>query len=49
LILSDVWSDWDEPNDSRSSRSQAANDVVASSFCEVTANDRFRLLQRCDR
>ena len=49
LVLSDVWSDWDEPNDSRNSRSQDANDVVTSSFCEVTRNDRFRLMQRCDR
>jgi hypothetical protein len=49
LILSDVWSDWDEPNDSRTARSQAANEVVSSSFCEVTANERFTLLQRCER
>ncbi len=47
LILSDAWSGWDEPNDSRMGRSQAANDVVREEFCVVLDAGTFLLYRRC--
>ncbi|MGI9577789.1 MAG: hypothetical protein ACR2OH_06300 [Microthrixaceae bacterium] len=49
LILSDAWSGWDEPNDSRDGRSEAPNEVVAEQFCTVLDAQTFQLLGRCDR
>ncbi len=46
LILSDAWSGWDEPNDSRMGRSQAANDVVREEFCVVLDAGTFLLPRR---
>ena len=48
LILSEAWADWDEPNTSRYSRSQAANEVVEERYCTVTSTPTFSLLRRCD-
>ena len=48
LILSDTWSDWDEPNDSREFGPDAPNRVVARDFCRVRSYDGFFvLLRRC--
>jgi len=48
LILSNVWSGWDEPNDSRVVGPSAPNDEVARSFCLVHDYDNlFRLYHRC--
>ncbi|MEJ7585250.1 MAG: hypothetical protein WKF43_14485 [Acidimicrobiales bacterium] len=46
LILSDTWSDWDEPNDSRRFGSDLPNRVVARSFCLVSSYDTFFFLYR---
>jgi len=47
LILSDSADLWEEPNDSRFSRSQRPNEVVAEQYCEVVAAGGFTLLRRC--
>lgn len=49
LILSDVWSTWDEPNDSRVFGPAEPNQVVRDDFCPVTTTKSFQLLERCDR
>jgi hypothetical protein len=56
LILSDVWSGWDEPNDSRIDGPDEPNQVVRDEFCLVdefrTGEDqklRYQLYRRCDR
>ena len=55
LILSDVWSGWDEPNDSRIDGPDEPNQVVRDEFCLVeefrTGEDqklRYQLYRRCD-
>jgi hypothetical protein len=48
LILSDAWSGWDEPNDSRKSGSEIPNEVVEEMFCEVLDAGTFVLYGRCD-
>lgn len=48
LILSDVWSNWDEPNDSRVHGPDEPNQVVRDRFCTVVENDSFELLGRCE-
>jgi hypothetical protein len=53
LILSNVWSNWDEPNASRDPGSDEPNEVVEELFCEVGRyGDRdgapwFHLMRRC--
>jgi len=53
LILSNVWSNWDEPNTSRDPGSNEPNEVVDELFCEVGRyGDRdgapwFHLYRRC--
>jgi len=48
LILSDTWSDWDEPNDSRVFGPGEPNRVVDRAFCRVGAYDGyFFLYRRC--
>lgn len=55
LILSNVWSNWDEPNDSRKIGSNRPNEVVQREFCEVgafghlgtTNQPLFELYRRC--
>jgi hypothetical protein len=50
LILSDTWSDWDEPNDSREFGSDAPNRVVERDFCLVGSyDDYFELHAHRDR
>jgi hypothetical protein len=47
LIQSDVWSGWDEPNDSVVAGSDEPNQVVEDHFCLVEDAKTFRLLHRC--
>ena len=47
LIQSDVWSNWDEPNDSVLAGSEAPNRVVARHYCRVLDAGKFSLLRRC--
>lgn len=54
LILSNIWSNWDEPNDSSRYGSDAANQVVRDDFCLVDRFGRtdagqplFELYRRC--
>ena len=48
VVLTAVWDDWDEPNDSRLVGSDEPNQVLRDSFCEVgTYGGLFRLLERC--
>ncbi len=50
LILSDTWSDWEEPNDSRDFGPDGPNRVVERKFCLVGSYDGyFELHERCDR
>ena len=49
LVLSRSAAEWTEPNTSAESRSQAANQVVEESFCEVLDTETFVLMGRCDR
>jgi hypothetical protein len=49
LILSSVWDDWDEPNDSRIPGSNEPNEVVDELFCEVgDFGGLYRLMARCE-
>jgi hypothetical protein len=49
LILSSVWDEWDEPNDSRIAGSNEPNEVVAEQFCEVgDFGGLYRLMEKCD-
>jgi hypothetical protein len=47
LIQSDVWSAWNEPNDSVVAGSPAPNRVVRRDYCRVLDAGKFRLLERC--
>ncbi|CAB4532225.1 unannotated protein [freshwater metagenome] len=47
LILSDVWSDWSEPNTSSGSGSPVPNQVVKDHYCKVTEANMFSLYRRC--
>jgi hypothetical protein len=59
LVLSDQWSRWNEPNDTRKFGPDRPNEVVRSRFCEVTptADERvpgdevqvFTVFRRCGR
>lgn len=50
LVLSRVWDDWDEPNDSRVFGSDEPNAVVEQQFCEVGEFERLYVLyEKCDR
>ncbi len=47
-ILSSVWKDWSEPNDSRFAGSDAANKVLARDFCKVgDYGGLYLLYKRC--
>ncbi len=47
-ILSSVWKDWSEPNDSSTPGSDAANRVLRRHFCEVgDYGGLYRLYRRC--
>jgi hypothetical protein len=55
LILSGVWANWDEPNDSRRYGSDLPNEIVRAQFCQVGSYGRrddgggplFELWRRC--
>jgi hypothetical protein len=48
VILSSVWDDWDEPNDSRVVGSDEPNQVLRRRFClEETYEELFELYRRC--
>lgn len=49
LILTSVWDDWNEPNDSKEYGPSEPNQVVRSSFCVRFKSDEYRLYERCDR
>jgi hypothetical protein len=48
-ILSAVWKDWDEPNDSRTFGSDVPNQVLRRDFCHVASygNGLYELYRRC--
>lgn len=47
VILSDVWSNWDEPNTSRDFGPNDANLVIKDRFCAVEETHFFKLLRPC--
>jgi hypothetical protein len=47
VILSEQWSSWREPNDSRRFGSGLANRVVRNEFCPIVRRGPFTLLRRC--
>lgn len=48
VILSSIWQDWTEPNDSRNFGSDASTKVLARDFCQVgTYLDRYQLYRKC--
>jgi hypothetical protein len=50
LVLSSVWDNWDEPNDSRELGSNEPNEVVDSDFCLLGEyRGQYELYERCDR
>ena len=50
LILSSVWSTWDEPNNSRRLGPDTANQVVRTDFCLVgDFGPHYKLYRRCHR
>jgi hypothetical protein len=50
-ILSSVWNDWEEPNDSRDFGSDEPNRVLKRDFCLVDTygDGLYELYERCDR
>ncbi|MGQ0805117.1 MAG: hypothetical protein ACT4PI_14800 [Actinomycetota bacterium] len=50
-ILSSVWNDWEEPNDSRDFGSDEPNRVLKEQFCLVDTygDGLYELYERCDR
>jgi len=50
VILSSIWDNWDEPNDSRDLGSRKPEEVLKRDFCHV-ANylDRYDLYRRCQK
>jgi hypothetical protein len=49
VILSSIWDDWSEPNDSRKSGSDEAERVLERDFCLVgNYLDRYELYRRCN-
>jgi len=49
VILSRVWDEFHEPNDSRDFGSRKPNEVLRRRFCTVLDLPLYELLQRCDR
>ena len=48
VVLTSVWDDWDEPNDSRLVGSDEPNEVLREQFCSVdTYGGLYELLRRC--
>ncbi len=49
LVLSSVWDDWSEPNDSRDFGSDEPNQVVRRDFCKLgDYQGQYELFERCD-
>jgi hypothetical protein len=49
VILSSVWDEFHEPNDSRELGSGRPNEVLRRRFCTVLDLPLYELLERCDR
>jgi hypothetical protein len=49
LILTTVWDDWGEPNESQKYGPSEPNEVVRRSFCIRHASEEYRLYERCGR
>jgi hypothetical protein len=51
VILSSVWNDWEEPNDSRKFGPNTPNQVLERDFCLVDeyGDGLYELYERCDR
>jgi hypothetical protein len=50
VVLSTVWDDWNEPNDSRTFGPDAPNEVLRKKFCMLgDFGGYFRVYQRCAR
>ena len=49
VILSRVWDEFREPNDSRDLGSDRPNRVLRRRFCTVLDLPLYELLERCDR
>ncbi len=47
LIQSDVWSNWNEPNESDKAGSPVPNEVVKADYCTVLDATKFKLLRKC--
>ena len=48
MILSAIWEDWSEPNDSRKVGSDASEKILARDFCRVgTYLDLYQLYRKC--
>lgn len=48
VILSAIWEDWSEPNDSRKVGSDASEQVLARDFCHVgTYLNLYQLYRKC--
>ena len=49
LVLSSVWDNWSEPNDSRKFGPDTPNQIVKSDFCKLGAYmGQYTLYERCD-
>jgi hypothetical protein len=49
LVLSSVWDNWSEPNDSRKVGPDKPNEIVKSDFCKLGAYmGQYSLYERCD-
>ncbi|MFM8303846.1 MAG: hypothetical protein ACKOA9_06055 [Actinomycetota bacterium] len=50
VVLSRIWQNWDEPNESANPGDPTPNRVLRSRFCSVgTFGDTFEVLRRCPR
>jgi hypothetical protein len=50
LVLSSVWDNWVEPNDSRKFGSDKPNQIVRRDFCKLGSyRGQYSLYERCDR
>jgi hypothetical protein len=49
LILTSMWDDWNEPNDSSKYGPSEPNEVVRKAFCLRFESGAYRLYERCDR
>jgi hypothetical protein len=47
VVLSTVWDDWNEPNDSRAFGPDRPNEVLARDFCKIGDFGYYRVYRRC--